>query len=103
MYRFIALLTALVALMTALFDLFFPLSEEKTYAITTQVIQVDYDNNLVVCEDFNGNLWEFEGTEDWMYGDIATLTMNDKGTETIYDDEIVSTVYNGYFNGFPKG
>ena len=74
------------------------------YALTTQVVQVDYENDVVVCQDFNGNLWEFEGTEDWMYGDIASLVMNDMGTPEIYDDEIVAPPrYGGYFDGFPKG
>ena len=73
------------------------------YALTTQVVQVDYENDVVVCQDFNGNLWEFEGTEDWMYGDIASFVMNDMGTPSIYDDEIISARYSGYFDGFPKG
>ena len=103
MYKLVALLTSLIALLTAIIGLFVPDDEGKTYALTTQVVQVDYENDLVVCEDFNGNLWEFEGTEDWMYGDIASLVMNDMGTPEIYDDEIVSARYSGYFDGFPKG
>ena len=104
MYKIVALLTSLIALLTAIVGLFVPEKEEaKTYALTTQVVQVDYENDLVVCEDFNGNLWEFEGCEDWMYGDIASLVMNDMGTPEIYDDEIVSARYGGYFDGFARG
>ena len=104
MYKLVALLTSLIALLTAIVGLFVPEEkEESTYALTTQVVQVDYENNVVVCQDFNGNLWEFEGTEDWMYGDIASFVMNDMGTPSIYDDEIISARYSGYFDGFPKG
>lgn len=88
----------------AMFNTMTPASvEEKEYPMTTQVVCVDYENDIVVCQDFNGNLWEFSGCEDWMYGDIASMIMNDKGTPTIYDDEIVSVRYDGYFDGFPKG
>lgn len=104
MYKLVALLTSLIALLTAIVGLFVPdEKEESTYALTTQVVQLDYENDLVVCEDFNGNLWEFSGCEDWMYGDIASLVMNDMGTPSIYDDEIISARYSGYFDGFARG
>lgn len=105
MYKLVALLTSLIALITTIVGLFVPdEKEESIYALTTQVVQVDYENNVVVCQDFNGNLWEFSDTEDWMYGDIASLVMNDMGTPEIYDDEIVAPPrYDGYFDGFPKG
>jgi len=103
MTKLIALINALIALLTAFVGtLSKPVGNE--YALTTQVVQVDYENDVVVCQDFNGNLWEFEGCEDWMYGDIASLVMNDMGTPEIYDDEIVAPPrYSGYFDGFPKG
>ena len=103
MTKLIALINALIALLTAFVGtLSKPVGNE--YALTTQVVQVDYENDVVVCQDFNGNLWEFSGCEDWMYGDIASLVMNDMGTPEIYDDEIVvPPQYGGYFDGFPKG
>jgi antirestriction protein len=72
----------------------------ENYALTTIVISLDYENDLVQCEDFNGNLWEFEGCEDWVIGDIASLLMNDRGTEKIYDDTIIDARYSGYFEGW---
>lgn len=72
----------------------------KQYALTTKVVELDEENDVVICKDFNGNLWEFYGCEDWAIGDIASLLMSDEGTEKIYDDTILSTRYNGYFEGW---
>ena len=70
------------------------------YALTTVVVELETENDVVTCEDFNGNLWEFEGCEDWVIGDIASLLMNDKGTEKIYDDTIIDTRYSGSSEGW---
>ena len=102
MTKLIALINALIAMLTAFVGtLSKPVGNE--YALTTQVVQVDYENDVVVCQDFNGNLWKFKGCEDWLYGDIASMVMNDKGTPEKYDDEIISVRYGGWFDGFPKG
>lgn len=71
-----------------------------TYALTTKVVELDRENDVVVCEDFNGNLWEFYGCEDWQIDDVASLLMDDNGTSAIYDDEIVNARYNGTFEGW---
>ena len=70
------------------------------YPMTTKIVETDRENDVVVCEDFNGNLWEFEGCEDWQVGDVASLLMNSKGTASIFDDEIVTARYNGTFEGW---
>lgn len=70
------------------------------YALTTKVVALDEENDVVTCRDFNGNLWEFYGCEDWAIGDIASLLMNDSTTANIYDDEIINARYNGYFEGW---
>ena len=75
-------------------------SNETLYPLTTRVVEVDEEADLVTCEDFNGNLWEFEGCEDWQDGDICSLLMNDKGTEEIFDDEIILMHYDGTFEGW---
>lgn len=67
-----------------------------TYALSGIVTKVNAENNTVVFEDFNGNLWEFTGTEDWQVNDIIATIMDDNGTIEIYDDIILSTTYNGY-------
>lgn len=66
------------------------------YALTTCVVEVDRDNDIVTCEDSNGNLWEFYGCEDWQEGDCASLLMNSKGTPSIYDDAIEGAHYSAW-------
>ncbi len=67
------------------------------YPQTGIVKNVDYENNLVTFEDFNGNIWEFSECEDWMEGDIVSAIMyNNLTKKSIYDDKIVSLKYSGY-------
>lgn len=68
----------------------------ERYALTTCVVEVDRDNDIVTCEDSNGNLWEFYGCEDWQKGDCASLLMNDQGTPSIYDDAIEGARYSAW-------
>ena len=65
----------------------------RYYPLTTKVIKVE--NDTVTIKDNNGFIWEFKGSEDWEVKDICTCIMNDKGTQTIFDDEIVTTKYDG--------
>ena len=66
------------------------------YALATTVCAIDRDTDVVMCEDYNGNLWEFYGVEDWDVGDCVNLLMNDSGTESIYDDEIIGATYGAW-------
>ena len=75
-------------------------SEPQLYPLTTKVVELDRENDIVICEDFNGFRWQFEGCEDWQEGDICSMIMNDNGTPKIFDDEIVSVKYDGYFEGW---
>lgn len=97
MKKFVTLFILLTILCGVLAACYAP---AKTYALTTEVVELDRENDVVVCEGFNGNLWEFYGCEDWQIGDIASLLMNDNGTDTIYDDEIITAHYNGTFEGW---
>lgn len=72
----------------------------EQYPTTMIVNELDYDENIVVCIDFNGNEWAFEEIEDWCIGDIASMIMDDMGTESIYDDTIIMVRYSGYVEGF---
>ena len=72
----------------------------ETYAMTTVVVSLDYDTDTVEVEDFNGNVWAFDGCEDWQLMDVCALSMDDNGTATIYDDVILSARYNGWIDGW---
>lgn len=69
---------------------------ENLYAIMTICTDIDYTTDTVTVVDFNGFEWQFNGVEDYDTKDIICLVMNDKGTELIFDDEIVSTKYDGW-------
>ena len=58
------------------------------YALTTKVVAIDQEADIVTCEDYNGNLWKFRGVEDWEVGDCASLLMESHGTKKIEDDTI---------------
>lgn len=68
----------------------------QVYALVSEVVELDKANGTVTVEDYNGNLWAFAGVEDWEKGDACAMAMNDKGTESIYDDEIVNVNYQGW-------
>ena len=72
---------------------------ETLYPLAVKVETVDREADVVECIDGAGNVWEFFGCEDWQEGDFAALLMNDKGTPSIYDDEIITARYAGTFEG----
>ena len=56
---------------------------------------------VLVLEDYNGNEWEVEADDgDWFKGDLLSAIVDSKGTESIYDDEIVCARYAGTLEGF---
>lgn len=63
------------------------------YANLTTIVDIDRNTDVVVCEDCNGNLWEFYGAEDWQVGDECNLVMFDCGTDEITDDVIIRETY----------
>ena len=65
----------------------------RLYANLTKIIEIDRNTDVVICEDCNGNLWEFYGAEDWQVGDECNLVMFDCGTEEIADDVIIRETY----------
>lgn len=71
----------------------------KNYYPDTMIVSdLDYEKDLVTLADATGNIWTFAGCEDWMIGDLAALIMDDMGTENIFDDQIVSIKYSGYYD-----
>lgn len=61
------------------------------YPLTTTVTEIK--NDTVTVEDSNGNLWSFNGAEDWEVGDGCALIMDDNSTSEIIDDKIISAKY----------
>lgn len=71
--------------------------QTENYPLTTIVTEINSKNDTVSIMDNNGFVWQFYGVEDWEEGDICSVIMNDNGTETIFDDTIVTTRYGGRF------
>lgn len=73
------------------------LGMDTFYPQTGIVKNVDYENDIVTFEVFNGNLWEFKGCYDWYEGDIVSAIMfNNLTKSSVYDDKIISVKYSGY-------
>ena len=68
------------------------------YPMTTIVREIDNKNDIVTVENNDGELFQFIGIEDWQINDICTLMLDNNGTENIYDDIIIKTIYNGNIN-----
>jgi len=71
--------------------------EEENYALVGVVIETDFETDTIYIQDLQGNIWAYEGCEDWFVGDIVGMIMNPAGTEIIYDDEIITLTYNGWW------
>ena len=74
----------------------------ETYALTTVVVSLDYDADVVEVQDFNGNVWAFDGCEDWQLMDVCSMTMDDNDTDIIYDDAIINCRYDGWLEGWTE-
>ena len=64
------------------------------YSRSAVVVGVDYTADVITVEDSTGNLWTFEGVEDYDLSDRVVLTMHDNGTDwNIKDDRIIEARY----------
>lgn len=90
MKKLIMLTLILIALLTAVSAC------ADVYPAVGVVTDLDYENDLVIFEDCNQDLWAIEGIGDWSIGDIGALLMDDMETASIYDDEIVDIRYAGF-------
>ena len=70
--------------------------ETNLYPKTGVVYYVDHSTDIILIEDFFGELWLYEGADDWMEGDICAMIMDNNGTEEIKDDEIMTIRYDGW-------
>lgn len=69
------------------------------YPLCGIVIEVNYDEDYIMIEDFYGNIWIFDGIEDWAKNDVVAMIMDDHGTEGIEDDIIIDIRYCGTIEG----
>ena len=64
------------------------------YSKSAVVVGVNYTSDIVTVEDSTGNLWTFDGVEDYDLRDRVSLIMHDNGTDwDIKDDKIIEVRY----------
>ena len=64
------------------------------YSKSAVVVGLDYTADVITVEDSTGNLWTFDGVEDYDLSDRVDLTMHDNGTDwNIKDDRIIEVRY----------
>ena len=64
------------------------------YSKSAVVVGLDYTADVITVEDSTGNLWTFDGVEDYDLSDRVSLTMHDNGTDwDIKDDRIIEVRY----------
>lgn len=76
----------------------FSQKDTANYPLTAVVTKINSLNNTVSVTDGNGFIWDFSDSEDWLEGDVCSMIMNDNGTESIFDDVIVTVRYGGRFD-----
>ena len=65
------------------------------YLACGEIVELIEDYDLVTVETQDGNLWVFQGIEDWMPGDKVVMAMDDSATSDVSDDLILSVRYLG--------
>lgn len=88
MKKFVAIILVLVSLVTT--------AAAEFYPRCAVVADIDEAEDLVICEDFAGVIWQFYGIEDFVIGDLVAMILWDADTpESIFDDEIIDALYGG--------
>lgn len=67
--------------------------ENCLYPNMAYVVEIDHATDTLTLEDSIGHLWIVEGVEDYMEGDFVSMIMDSKGTDLVYDDEVVKIHY----------
>jgi len=73
------------------------LAEGIIYPAVGVVTRINYETDIVTVQRANGHVYEFEGVEDLLEGDVMALLMFNNFTgNTIEDDEVISARYSGF-------
>ena len=75
----------------------------ETGIITSIDFADDYSSCLLEITVANGNIFSYYSEDcDWWYNDIVSMIMDDKGTDIVYDDEILMIQYSGRLEHFEQ-
>ena len=92
----VVLVMFIIVIVSILLFAFFRTSETpKTdyYARGVVITDINTQKDLVTVEDCSGLVWQFYGVEDFCVGDGCVMVLDKKGTQNIYDDEIINVHY----------
>ena len=82
MKKILAVLIVLLCLVTT--------AEAELYYRFGNVVDIEWECDMVTVDDGLGNLWEFFGCDFYEYGDLVVMILADNGTpDWIYDDSIM--------------
>lgn len=73
-------------------------TNDTNYTMQAKVIGVDTTSDTVQIEDSHGEVWEFFGTENFQKDNSVIVLMDNQGTSTVYDDEILSVRLDPFAN-----
>ena len=79
----------------ATFLLVMQLAAQCLYPSCGRVVKVDRKHDTISIKDTYGNVWVWEGAEDWDKGDHVAMIMYDNFTKKTSDDVIVKLRYMG--------
>ena len=69
---------------------------QDTIVIAVEKPNKTHSEGMVYCKSSNDIIYSFEGSDDWLEGDIAVLTISDNATFWLDDDKVVKAIYTGY-------
>lgn len=97
-----ALITLTIILFTVTMGGFISSAQETDFYPLTAII-TNVDGNEVTATSINGNLWQFLDNEEYYEkGDMVSLLMDSKGTDSVFDDEIIKVHYCGNISEWKK-
>ena len=66
----------------------------EEYQRQGRVIDVDWNDECVTIVDDCGDFWYWmDDPDDWEYGDVVDMVIDDEGTASIWDDSLLEVVY----------
>lgn len=61
---------------------------------TEECCVIDLGDNKVTIVSSNGNTWAFDTVADYFIGERVIVTFDTRGTDTLFDDKIISVERN---------
>lgn len=91
-----AIIMLMMVLVTVTMSGFISSAQEEINYYPLTAIITNVDGNEITATSINGNKWQFLDDEEYYEkGDMVSLLMDDKGTDLVFDDEIVKVHYCG--------